>query len=57
MKPRLQSKNVLTTKQLILTEPHEWLGDWHPLAEQLGSTNGLLTLASVSIEMPSPGII
>jgi urease accessory protein UreF len=48
MKPRLQSKNVLTTKQLILTEPHEWLGDWHPLAEQLGSTNGLLTLASVS---------
>jgi urease accessory protein UreF len=39
---------MLTTKQLILSEPHEWLGDWHPLAEQLGSTDGLLTLASVS---------
>ena len=23
-------------------------GDWHPLAEQLGSTDGLLTLASAS---------
>src|SRR6185503_12353003 len=34
--------------QLALSDPAEWLGDWHPLAEQLGSTDGLVTLASVS---------
>jgi len=34
--------------QLALSDPAEWLGDWHPLAEQLGSTDGLATLASVS---------
>lgn len=39
---------MLTPKQLIRNEPHEWLGDWHPLAEQLGSTGGLFTLGSVS---------
>jgi len=39
---------MANTKHLLRAEPHEWLGDWHPLAEQLGSTDGLLTLASVS---------
>jgi len=34
--------------QLALSDPAEWLGDWHPLAEQLGSADGLVTLGSVS---------
>src|SRR2546428_7388344 len=35
-------------RQLALTDVTEWLGDWHPLAEQLGSADGLVTLGSVS---------
>ena len=34
--------------QVALNDAAEWLGDWHPLAEQLGSTDGLVTLGSVS---------
>src|SRR6478735_5064852 len=34
--------------QLALSDPAEWLGDWHPLAEQLGSADGLVTLGSAS---------
>jgi len=34
--------------QLALSDPAEWLGDWHPLSEQLGSADGLATLGSVS---------
>jgi urease accessory protein UreF len=34
--------------QVALSDPAEWLGDWHPLAEQLGSTDGLVTLTSIS---------
>ena len=34
--------------QLALSDAAEWLGDWHPLAEQLGSADGLLALGSVS---------
>ena len=34
--------------QLALADPAEWLGDWHPLAEQLGSADGLVALSSVS---------
>ena len=34
--------------QLVLSDAAEWLGDWHPLAEQLGSADGLVTLGSVS---------
>ncbi len=34
--------------QLALSDAAEWLGDWHPLAAQLGSTDGLVELASVS---------
>ena len=37
--------------QLALSDAAEWLGDWHPLAEQLGSTNGLVTLGSVSASL------
>lgn len=34
--------------QPALGEPAEWLGDWHPLVEQLGSANGLAALSEVS---------
>jgi len=34
--------------QLVLNDATEWLGDWHPLTEQLGSADGLVTLGSVS---------
>ncbi len=41
---------VLQT-QLALSDAAEWLGDWHPLAEQLGSTAGLVTLGSVTASL------
>ena len=34
--------------QLALSDAAEWLGDWHPLAEQLGSADGLMALSSIS---------
>jgi len=37
--------------QVALSDAAEWLGDWHPLAEQLGSTDGLVTLSSVSASL------
>lgn len=42
--------------QLALSDAGEWLGDWHPLAEQLGLADGLLTLASVSSELQLPPV-
>ena len=39
---------MVEQRQLALSDAAEWLGDWHPLAEQLGSSDGLVTLASVS---------
>jgi urease accessory protein UreF len=39
---------MVRPEQVALSEPAEWLGDWHPLAEQLGSTDGLVALGSVS---------
>jgi urease accessory protein UreF len=35
-------------------EPTDWLGDWHPLAEQLGSANGLVALSDISNSMQVP---
>jgi urease accessory protein UreF len=35
-------------------EPNDWLGDWHPLAEQLGSANGLVALSDISASMQVP---
>jgi hypothetical protein len=35
--------NMVNGTQLSLNDATEWLGDWHPLAEQLGSTDGLVT--------------
>jgi urease accessory protein UreF len=37
--------------QLALSDAAEWLGDWHPLAEQLGSTDGLAALGAVSASL------
>ena len=34
--------------QHSITDPAEWFGDLHPLAAQLGSTDGLVSLGSVS---------
>lgn len=45
-----------TQKQIALTDAVEWLGDWHPLAEQLGSTDGLVTLASVAAMLRLPPV-
>jgi urease accessory protein UreF len=42
--------------QLALNDAAEWLGDWHPLAEQLGSADGLVALSSVSAELQLPPV-
>ena len=42
---------MVTQTQLALNDAAEWLGDWHPLAEQLGSADGLVTLGSVSASL------
>ncbi len=43
-------------RQLALNDAAEWLGDWHPLAEQLGSTDGLVTLGSVALLLRLPPV-
>ena len=42
---------MVTQTQLALNDAADWLGDWHPLAEQLGSADGLVTLGSVSASL------
>jgi len=42
--------------QTALGEPAEWLGDWHPLVEQLGSANGLVALGDISAAMRIPRV-
>jgi hypothetical protein len=37
-------------------EPADWLGNWHPLADQLGSTNGLTALKEVSLSLQVPQV-
>ncbi len=44
----LLQKIMWTQPQPVLYEPAEWLGDWHPLVEQLGSTHGLVALGEIS---------
>jgi urease accessory protein UreF len=39
---------MLKQTQVALSDAAEWLGEWHPLAEQLGSADGLITLGSAS---------
>jgi urease accessory protein UreF len=44
---------MVNRQQLALNDAAEWLGDWHPLSEQLGSAS-LLAFSSVShfLELP-----
>ncbi len=42
--------------QLALRDAADWLGDWHPLADQLGSADGLATLASVGALLSLPPV-
>ena len=49
--PNLPTEDMVKQTQLALSNAAEWLGDWHPLAEQLGSTEGLVTLGSVSASL------
>lgn len=48
--PRALLRTEMIWKQLQSEqgEPAEWLGNWHPLVEQLGSTDGLAALGEVS---------
>ena len=39
---------MLPHTDLALGEATEWLGDWHPLMDQLGCTDGLVGLSSLS---------
>jgi urease accessory protein UreF len=47
---------MLRPKQLALNDAAEWLGDWHPLAEQLGSADGLIALGSASAWLRLPPV-
>ncbi|HXT12907.1 MAG TPA: urease accessory UreF family protein [Candidatus Angelobacter sp.] len=40
--------------QPVQGEPTDWLGNWHPLAEQLGCANGLVALSDISASMQVP---
>jgi urease accessory protein UreF len=42
--------------QLALSDAAEWLGDWHPLAEQLGSADGLVEMGSASALLCLPPV-
>jgi urease accessory protein UreF len=43
-------------RQTLATDPAEWLGQWHPLAAQLGSADGLVALASLSAALNLPAV-
>ncbi len=47
---------MVNQTQLALNDAAEWLGDWHPLAEQLGSADGLVTLGSVTSFLRLPPV-
>ena len=47
---------MMQQKQLALSDAAEWLGDWHPLAEQLGSADSLFALGSVSTLLSLPPV-
>ncbi len=48
---------MLPQSQLASGEAARWLGDWHPLAEQLGSADGLVALRSLSASLRTPPIL
>ncbi len=39
---------MVSQTQLALNDAAEWLGDWHPLAEQLGCASNAVSLGSLS---------
>jgi len=45
-----------TQRQTLATDPAEWLGQWHPLAAQLGSADGLVALASLTAALNLPPV-
>jgi urease accessory protein UreF len=47
----LPANNMVKQKQLVLDEAAQWLGDFHPLAEQLGCADGLAALGAVTAEL------
>jgi len=47
---------MINRKQVALNDAAEWLGDWHPLAEQLGSTDGLVALGSATSLLTIPPV-
>ena len=54
LKKKILSVNMWQQFQPAQGEPNEWLGDWHPLAEQLGSARGLAALSDISASMQVP---
>ena len=42
---------MVNQTQVALRDAAEWLGDWHPLAEQLGSADRLLAASSVAARL------
>jgi urease accessory protein UreF len=53
-KQRNFKRNMQQQFQPAQGEPTEWLGNWHPLAEQLGSANGLVALSDICSSMRVP---
>lgn len=47
---------MLRQQQLALSDGADWLGDWHPLAEQLSSAGGLVALGSASAWLRLPPV-
>ena len=43
-------------RQTLATDPAEWLGQWHPLAAQLGSADGLIALAALTAALNLPPV-
>lgn len=55
---RVAADDLRMSKQLqpAAGEPADWLGDWHPLAEQLGSADGLVALSALSASVRVPQV-
>src|SRR6185503_7124998 len=47
---------MLKQTKIAPSEAAEWLGDLHPLVEQLGSLDGLVTLGAVSASLQIPPV-
>lgn len=43
-------------RQTLATDPAEWLGQWHPLAAQLGTADSLVALASLTAALNLPRV-